>query len=144
MKYSFLVLFLLFSLSACQTDDTSQPPASSQICEFLGIVDGDELNNTNSDNYFIQNVEIEGDCLQIELSSSGCSGATWVVNLFGSDITSNSLPPIRSIAIQLQNSEDCEAFITKTYSFELTQFKSNGDSIFLMLDDWDDRILYSH
>ncbi|UJH68729.1 hypothetical protein [Allomuricauda sp. SCSIO 65647] len=138
--YASLILSLALTLVSCNSDDNSP---TSDICDFLGIVSNSQFNNTNTDNYVIQSVDLQGDCLQIEIASGGCDGDSWKVRLIGAANVDDSLPPMRSIILRLDNQELCEAFITKTYSFELTPFRDSGDSILLRLEGWEDPILYS-
>ncbi len=136
-----LLLLIIAVTTSCNSDDNDPV---SEVCDFLGVVDDNQFNTVNPENYVIQSVEIVGSCLQVELSSSGCDGNSWEVRLFGSSEVDDSLPPQRGIGIRLDNSELCEAFITKTYSFELTPFQDSGDTIILRLLDWEGQILYEY
>lgn len=139
---AFIMLLLVFSINTSCNSDGNDP--ISEVCDFLGVVDDNQFNTVNSESYVIQNVEVTGDCLQVELSSGGCDGSSWEVRLFGSTGVDDSLPQQRGIGIRLNNNELCEAFITKTYSFELTPFRDSGDSMILVLQDWDGQILYEY
>ncbi|MEO0571901.1 MAG: hypothetical protein AAF039_09355 [Bacteroidota bacterium] len=136
-----LLLLIIALTISCNSDDIDPV---SEVCDVFGVVDDNRLNTINPENYVIQSVEVTGSCLQVELSSSGCDGNSWEVRLFGSTGVDDSLPQQRGIGIRLDNRELCEAFITKTYSFELTPFQDGGDSILLILQDWEGQILYEY
>ncbi|MEM1257609.1 MAG: hypothetical protein AAGC45_02960 [Bacteroidota bacterium] len=141
-SYAVILLLLLTSITTSCNSDDNDP--ISEVCDFLGVVDDNQINTVNPQTYVIQSVEVTGSCLQVELSSGGCDGNSWEVRLFGSSEVEASLPPKREIGIRLDNSELCEAFITKTYSFELTPFQVGGESIILILQDWEAQILYEY
>jgi len=90
--------------------------------------------------------EVNGDCLNISISASGCSGETWVLELIDSEGVMESLPPQRNLKLILTNSEACLAVFTKTQSFDLTQLRVEEDEneVILNIEGFPESITYSY
>ena len=51
----------------------------------------------------IISANIEDDCLNIEISASGCSGETWEIELFSNTVINESFPVQRGLKLILTN-----------------------------------------
>jgi len=137
----FTLFLSLLTFGACDSDGNT--PASSEICDFMVEISSSEYGATTTTNYTIEDVQINQDCLVIQLSSSGCDGESWVVQLFDSGAIAESFPEQRFIALDLNNEEECDAVISRTYSFELTPLRiSESGEVILNLDGWNGLISY--
>lgn len=140
-KFNVLLLLALLFLNM-QCDDDMQP---SIACDAETIVDNELYENTQSAFYTFGNVEINGDCLSITISSSGCSGETWELELVGSEGVMGSFPVQRNIKVVLTNNEACLAVFSREWTFDLLPLQVNGESqVTLNLQDFSEPILYSY
>ncbi len=137
----FTVIFSLLIFGACNSDDNTVP--SSEVCDFMVEISASEYEAATTSNYTIVDAQINQDCLIIQISSSGCDGESWVVQLFDSGAIAESFPEQRFIALDLTNEEECDAVISRTYSFELTLLRiSESGEIILNLNSWEGGISY--
>lgn len=122
--------------------DGRQADCTGTSCDSCVIVD-EELYETESDNYDLEEVSLNGDCLEITFFASGCSGDTWEVDLVDLDLVIINNMPHRSIKLHLQNDELCEAYIRKSLSFDLRELQVNDyNKVNLNLKDWNEQIEY--
>ncbi|QBZ97447.1 hypothetical protein [Flavobacterium sangjuense] len=109
------------------------------------IINTEAYNNLNTTNYMITSVSLNENCLDITISSSGCSGSTWEMNLFSTNNLPDSFPLQRNLKLQLINNEACAAVFSKTVSFDLTPLHIAGqDQITLNLEGWGEQIVYQY
>ncbi len=134
--FTLALLFLLTAIS-CEKDDETEHDCDGQV-----IVDSELYKTAPKDYVTINTMEIEGDCLNINFSSSGCSGDSWIVKLVDADVVMESNPPQRNLVFSLKNEELCEAVITKDISFDISTLQIEDGWIFLNVTNTDDRILY--
>lgn len=88
---------------------------------------------------------VVGDSLVVEVTSSGCSGSSWVFKVFDSEVIAESYPIHRFMRIFLDNKELCLAVITKKVSFDLKPIRTTGyKNIIINLDKWTSQLLYSY
>ncbi len=136
-NWQFLIV-VPFLLLGCKANDFDL----SEGCVVLAQADSGLFSNGPNDNHVINNVQIDGDCMFIEFSAGGCSGDSWAVELYGSEATTFSEPPQRSIRLSLLDAEECEAWISKSVSFDISDFKVAGGDVLLNLQGYEDLILY--
>ncbi|WP_274473838.1 hypothetical protein [Mangrovimonas aestuarii] len=149
MKHYWSLLFLVCTLLSCQNDDDNHNNVltctDAGDCDKCVVIDGTLYDEIATDNYFIANVIINGDCLEIELTSSGCDGSTWVVDLVDSGALLESAPPQRLLKLNLKNLELCDAVITQSHSFNASELQeSNFDTVILNIQDWGESIDYNY
>ena len=79
-----------------------------------------------NDHVEIIDMKIEGNCLKIKFSASGCDGSSWNVKLIDSGLVTIVAIPIvgppiygRTLKLSLENHENCRAWITKEVSFNI-------------------------
>ena len=82
--------------------------------------------NAPNDHVEIIDMKIEGNCLKIKFSASGCDGSSWNVKLIDSGLVKIVAIPIvgppiygRTLKLSLENHENCRAWITKEVSFNI-------------------------
>ena len=113
-------------------------------CEDSVIVSDIEYNSAPDDHVTINNLEITGDCLKINFSSSGCSGETWKIKLIASEIIMLSNPPQRNIRLSLENKELCQAVIGKEIIFDISELQVDGHIVILNITNSNDQIYYEY
>ena len=140
-------LFILCAVSgiffsSCSDDDNNNPVSD---CDKNIIVNEERFAQTSTDNYGIENVVLNENCLKITFGSSGCDSNSWEINLVASEMVVETSPVQHFLKIDLFNPEDCTAFIQKTISFDISDLQSsNENQVQLNIDGWDDNILYSY
>lgn len=97
-------------------------------CTALPIIDQQRYQDSSSDHYSFSSVAITGDCLTFNLQASGCSGEQWEVALLDAGILASTPEIHRFLKVELQNSEDCEALLESSYSFNLSGLQVKGES----------------
>ncbi|MFP4845348.1 hypothetical protein [Winogradskyella sp. PE311] len=137
-------LFLLgLLLLSTQCDEDNVP--ISPLCDEVPIIDSSFYENSESDTFSILNAEVDGDCLLINLSASGCDGSSWQIELVDADIVQESSPVQRSLKLVLTNNEACLAVFTQRRSFDLRELRVAGEiEVLLNIQDFSEPILYSY
>ncbi len=133
-----LIGILIFS---CSIDDDS---GSQTNCGRRTLINTEEFANAPADPLQINSFEIEGDCLTINFSAGGCSGANWELELIDSEAILESNPPQRNLRLSLKNEEECLAYITKELTFDISNLKVEGTRVQLNLTNADKSILYEY
>ncbi len=140
MKNLFLLALIPVFLLACTDGDEPDPNGCDQ-----GTVISQELyRNSPSDEATINSLEIEGDCLKINFSASGCNGESWKITLIDSGSILESDPPQRNLRFSLENNELCEAFITRDLTFNIKNLRVEGGRVQLNLTNSGDQVLYEY
>jgi len=140
-----LAVFTSIFFVACDfLDDHIKNPIRSK-CNEKAVLDHMAFPQVNTDNYGITNVVLNGDCLEITLSSSGCDPNNWDMNLIGVASTTNIYPALFHAKVELINNEACLAVFQKTVSFDLTPFQMAGqNTVQIALDGWSTNIIYQY
>ncbi len=133
------VLLLNFQ---CDDDDVNLPPTD---CDRYAFVDNDEYENATSAFFEINDASINGDCLEIEFTASGCNSESWILQVFSTDDILESFPVQRNIRAVLINDEACLAVFTRTLSVDLRNLQvEDAQQVRLNLLDYSESILYSY
>ena len=144
MKPIKLIISLFFIVTiglSCSKDDNN----TTSNCDLDLIICPIQFANRPNDSVEIEAVDIKGDCLNITYSASGCDGSSWTVLLIDSSVVMESFPPQRHLRLSLDNDETCDAYITKTKSYDISAIQSEEyDSIILNLDGYSGSILYEY
>ena len=136
-----LMSLFIFTFILCSCGD---PIEDSQNCDLRTIVDDNQYNKANED-YFINDAVLEGDCLNIALSASGCDGTTWGFDLYASSAIAESWPVQRYIRLSITNDELCDAVIEQTISIDLTPLQVDAyDQMNINLSGFDQQIHYTY
>ena len=139
MKKIILIGFVvIFGIIACNNDD------DSNNCDQVTIISLEQYETAPNDQLFINTLELNGDCLKINFSSSGCDGDTWILKLIDSESIMESNPPQRNLRLSLRNEEDCEAVITRELTFDVNELRVGGNQVLLNITNSDDQILYEY
>jgi len=133
-----VVGFLIFS---CSNDSGND---GSSNCDFDTLSGVETYQNSPSDFLTINSLTLEGDCLKVNFSSSGCDGNSWEVKLVDSGLVQESSPPRRNIRLSLKNEELCEAFIRQELTFNVSNLQVEGNTVLLRLVNSDDEITYEY
>ena len=138
LLFSFLVVFY----SCSNKDDSTNLPNCDSSSE---VIAENNFNNIDVTNYSLSTVNLNGDCLEITLSSSGCDANLWEMDLHSTNAFYNVYPLQRALKVKLTNNQVCLAIFQKTKSFDLTPFRIEGqNSIPLNIDGWDEQIIYEY
>lgn len=137
LKNIFLITFLAFF--ACSDSEEVDFNHCTNGCV---IINKDLYNKTTTTNYSITDVALNGDLLTIKISSGGCDGNRWIVNLVDSEAIAETSIIQRYIKISLKNDEECFAMIQKQFTFNIKELKGNEPKIILNLEGWNTQINY--
>jgi hypothetical protein len=141
------VLTALFGVlfASCSKDDDDNLP-NEIICDSIAeILAEEDFNGINTTNYVVSNVQLNGDCLEVTIGSSGCDPEPWEMNLYSVNAFYNIFPLERYVKIELINNQECLAVFDKTVSFDLTPFQLEGQNeLPLNIEGWDEQIIYEY
>lgn len=140
MKNLFLLALIPVFLLACTDGDEPDPNG----CDLGTVISQELYRNSPSDEATINSLEIEGDCLKINFSASGCNGESWKITLIDSGSILESDPPQRNLRFSLENNELCEAFITRDLTFNIKNLRVEGGRVQLNLTNSGDQVLYEY
>ena len=90
------------------------------------------LPRLTSDNYQIVEASVDGRCLSVTISATGCSSQAWRVGLHTTGEVAESSPTQTSALLVFddgvgENEMTCQAIIEETYRFDLTPYLDEGD-----------------
>lgn len=130
-------------LMNCSEDDSHL--TENTICDELAITDRDKFSNGPTDFISLASAILDGDCLEITYSASGCSGDSWEVKLFDSGEVAESLPVQKFLRLSLKNEEACLAVFMQTKTFDLSPIQLTDETqILLNIDGITNKILYDY
>lgn len=145
MKTNLSCLFVVLSLFFSCEEETDNSDENVMIdptnCDFTTIVDANDYASAiESDELSIHSMQIEDECLSITYSAGGCDGESWETRLIDSGEILESFPIQRNLIFELVDNEACEAFITKTTSFDISELKEGYDEVILNITNVDKSI----
>ena len=91
--------------------------------------------------YQITAAQMNGTCLEVEVSASGCDGESWNGRLFVFPDVAESLPPQVTVEFGLENQELCEALVRQTFSFDMSGLFQIDDRVIIRLQGWEEQLL---
>ena len=139
MKSKILIISVfLISIFSCEENVVSDDFRNESV-----IIDSNLYNQSESNNYSITNVQLNGDNLTIRISSSGCSSDSWKAILIDANEILESYPIQRKIKLSLENNEACLAVFEKEFTFDISSLKEDYDTVLLNLKGWDTQINYN-
>ncbi len=104
-----------------------------------------DLYKKETDYFNIISASISGNCLNIEVGSSGCSGESWRWELVDSEGIMESYPVQRNIRLILENQEMCQAVFTQYLSFDLNPIRIDDyGEIVLNMEGIDQSLVYTY
>ncbi|MFT5914743.1 MAG: hypothetical protein ACJAWV_000274 [Flammeovirgaceae bacterium] len=113
-------------------------------CSESVVVSATEFDSVATIKPAINSLRIDGDCLTINLSASGCSGDSWELKLVDSGEVRESTPAKRELKLFLKNTELCQAYLAKEVSFDISALQVGGNSVLLEMADSELEILYQY
>ncbi|MGB3608505.1 MAG: hypothetical protein WA775_14370 [Psychroserpens sp.] len=124
----------------CDDDDFVEIPCDQSV-----IVDSAFYVSAESDDYEIINFSLNDNCLALELSGSGCDGATWSMVLVDSGAVAESNPSQRFLKLIFSNDELCTTAISQIRSFDLSVLEvQDFNEIVLNIEGFDAPINYTY
>ena len=131
---------LLLMNTQCDEDDYIPQPCDQNV-----VVDNGFYNTVESDPYEVSTIIIDGNCLTVEISASGCDGNSWSLVLVDSGEVAESSPEQRYLKLVLTNEELCLAVVSQTRSFNLLPIQVEGSNeIILNIEGVSDAITYAY
>ncbi|WP_298902429.1 hypothetical protein [uncultured Psychroserpens sp.] len=126
--------------TTCDEDDFIPEP-----CDQVAVIDNGFFQTAESNLYTLNGVDLNGDCLLISLSASGCDGNSWSMVLVDSGEVSESLPEQRSLKFIFSNTETCLAVFSQERSFDLRPLQVEGSNeVILNIEDFPEPITYQY
>ncbi len=139
-----LLFIIMLAFVSCKGDDSNCCNPNPTNCNKFSVIDDIKYRQTNTSNYTITNVVLNGDCLEITVSSSGCDPKNWDMNFIASEVVVETLPNQWNLKVALINNEACQAVFQKTMSFDLTPFKITGQNqVQIKIQGWNN-IMYQY
>lgn len=137
-----ILLGILLFNTTCEDDD----PIFVTDCDFVTVVNNNLYNNVENDAFFsIEGFIINGSCLELAISSSGCDGESWEYTLIDSGDIAESDPVQRSLKLSFVNNEACLAVFTRIVSFDISNLQvQDGNAVLLNIDGLNDAVLYEY
>nr|WP_321231661.1 hypothetical protein [uncultured Psychroserpens sp.] len=145
MKISKLILslccfMLLFMNTQCDDDDEVQDP-----CGQVVVIDSGFYDTAESGFYNLISAEITENCLNINISASGCDGNSWSMVLVDSGAVAESSPEQRYLKFVFTNPEVCLAVFTQERTFDLSALQVTGSNeIILNIEDFPEPLTYTY
>jgi len=121
LNYSLLFLYIAIFSSCGSSDDPAE------TCGPEVVISGELFVTANTELLDIINININEDCLELTIGSSGCDGERWEVNLIDAEVILESFPVQRNVVISIFNDEECDAYFMRDYTFDIAQLRV-GDS----------------
>ncbi len=122
----------------------SEPSESTQ-CDEEAQIDSEAYDKGSKDFIKIIDASLEGDCLTISYSASGCSGDSWEVNLYDSGAVAESEPEQRYLRLSMKNPELCLAVFIKERSFNISDLQIENNGVLLLnLQDYEGVLRYEY
>ncbi len=135
------MIILIGSISLLGCNASKEVAKAS--CTNTVVINAEQYEQINTTNGLVINsLKIEGDCLKVSYSSSGCSAETWELQLIDSGAILESLPPQRNLVFSFKNEEMCQAYFTKEATFNISSIKEQDGKVWLNIKNTDKRILY--
>jgi hypothetical protein len=143
LNFSVLFVFLLLSISCSQDDENS---STELACDVDAMIISEEgYNSIETSNYSIIDVQLNGDCLKLTISASGCDGVSWESHFYSVDAFYAVFPRQRVAKLKLINNEACLAVIESIQEFNLTPFQLEGQSdVSITIDGWNQQLVYQY
>ena len=119
----------LFRAAGCGDDEQAAAAAAADCGQEIQV--RNPLPRLTTDDYQIVDASVEGRCLSVTISATGCSSEAWRVALHTTGEIAES-SPTRTDALLVfddgvgENEMTCQAIIEETYRFDLTPYLGDG------------------
>lgn len=136
-----IVLTMLFSCKEAEHSLCCDTFYDSEV-----VLDATLYKNAVQDAIVINSLEIhDEETLIIKYSASGCDGDTWKIVLVDSEDIIESNPIQRNLILSFENTEACDAYITKEVSINITNIRIEGvHEIQLNITNSNQQIIYEY
>lgn len=144
---NYLSLFLLIPLLfiSCDFFDDGIIVPIETNCGKQSLLDDAKYLQVHTNNYTVLDATINGDCLEVKISSSGCDPNNWDMNFIASEVVVETNPIEYKTKVELINNETCLVVFQKTVSFDLTPLQISGaNQIQLNIDGWNTPVIYQY
>ena len=124
------------------TPSSSTTAATSTTCDNVVLIDEKKYESSVSDKFTLLGARIIESCLIVQIHyGGGCGDVT--LDLIDAGVIMESEPLQRKIKLVLDDQDNCEALVTKVFTFDISSLKLNlNNNILLRLDGWEKPILY--
>lgn len=138
----FVIGCVTLSCSVKPKNQVSAAKASSSTCDQIVLIDGEKFETSSSDKFALLDASINENCLLVKINyAGGCGEVT--LDLVDAGVVMESEPLQRKIKLLLDDQDDCEALVTKEFTFDISSLKSKPNyKIMLRLEHWEKPILY--
>ncbi|REG90096.1 hypothetical protein [Winogradskyella sediminis] len=145
LKKRIYILVLGCVLMNFQCEDSGNDDAMIISCG-IEVVNDSVLYESAESSYFgVLDSNLEGNCLSVTISSSGCDASTWGLTLIDSETITESLPPQRELRLIFYNNEACLAVLEKEEIFDLVALQVEGaNEVVLNIEGLPESILYTY
>ncbi|MEM7299259.1 MAG: hypothetical protein AAF391_13455 [Bacteroidota bacterium] len=131
-----LLIYITVALLLFACDDSG-----GGDCRTKAVITND-FETASSEQFNIVSASVDGSFLEIEISSGGCDGESWCAELLVSTLVAESYPPQVGIRVVLENDEECDAVVNRTFSYDLKPLDEISDIMILHLQGWDEPLQY--
>tara|TARA_A100000171_G_scaffold52079_1_gene68898 strand:+ start:8182 stop:8604 length:423 start_codon:yes stop_codon:yes gene_type:complete len=140
MNIKALLILAVFIAASCRSNDDDMVESTCNAIE----INSDLFNNGITDEFEILEASVTNDCLVILLRYGGGCGEIDATLVLGDGGNSNVLQ--RNARVIFVDEDNCEALLSKEYSFDLTSLQDNStNSIEIILQDFPDNpIVYEY
>lgn len=143
MKFRKIIMLIAFSLLLMNTQCDNDDVVATLPCDLEVVIDNANFEETEA--YYIEGAIIDGDCISLIISDSGCDSENWIMTLIDSENIAESMPPQRYLKLTLYNDEVCLAYFSKQQSFDLIPLRIEGtNEVLLNIEGFEEPILYAY
>lgn len=132
--HKLMVLFFFGLLLSCNSDDDNN---NDSVCDYVVVIDQQLYEEASPSAYTITNAEINDDCLVITIGASGCDGGSWQTTLVSDLPVEAGGTGGSALSLKLTNLEVCEAYLTRTFSFDLSIISDENINTVFGLEGWE-------
>jgi hypothetical protein len=142
MKGYFALFVLIGTLLVSCSDDDNPSIDCDSTSE---VISEETFDSIDTSNYVISDVQLNGNCLEVTIGSSGCDPDLWEMNLYSTNAFYAIYPIQRAVKIELINYQECLAVFEKTISFDLIPFQLEiKNELPLNIEGWNEQIVYEY
>ncbi|MDG5492759.1 hypothetical protein [Psychroserpens sp. SPM9] len=115
------------------------------FCDQIVVVDNGFYESAETDTYTPVNAIMDGGCLTVLISASGCDGSTWSMVLVDSGAVAESSPEQRFLKLAFTNNEACLAVFSQERTFDVRPLQVEGSNeIILNIEGFPEPVTYSY
>lgn len=141
----FASMLLAMTTTMCKKDNNDT--ITSSYNDEVIVVSSKEYQHSPESALNIRSVEITGDSLTIKFYANGCDGESWEELLLSTNriVQVSDTVAERSLRLSLDNTEECEAYITKTLSYDIKPLQVDSfNTILLRIRNYERIVTYKY